>query len=112
MLRELNLEGLSHIAGGTVDAAFSKHVKRAIMDCEDRPGDKNARTISLVVKVTPVILQDGAITDVQIERDVASAVPKHVSKTVECRVKAGGRALFNDLSEADYDQRTIDEVTG
>lgn len=110
MLRELNLDGVAHIGGGTVDVAFSKHMKRAIVDCDDRPGDKNARTITLVVSVRPVMQQDGAVMDVNVECSVSSSIPKHVSKTVECRVKADGRALFNDMNESDVEQMTLDEI--
>lgn len=109
MLRELDLEGLAEFAGGTVDAAFRHHVKRAILDCEDRPGEKKPRTITLSLKVVPVILQEGAVTDVQADCEVTSSVPKHVSRTVECRIKQGGRAIYNDLSEDNVDQMTIDE---
>lgn len=112
MLRELNLEGLSHFADGTVDASFARHVKRAILDCEDRPGEKKARTITLVVNIVPVVLQEGAVIDTNVDCTVKSSVPDHISKTVECRLKQGGRALFNDMSADHVDQRTIDEMTG
>lgn len=111
-MRELSLGNLKHIAGGTVDAAFQHHLKRAIADCEDRPGDKTARAVVLTINVTPVMLQDGAATDVRTECVVKSTVPPHISKPTECRVKHGGRAAFNDLSENNVDQMTIDEVSG
>lgn len=109
MLRELSLESLGFVAGGTVDAAFAHHLRRAVADCEDRSGDTKPRKVTLTVNVSPVVLQDGACTDCAIECEVTSTVPKHVSKPVECRIKAGGRALFNDLSEHSVDQMTIDE---
>lgn len=112
MIRELDLAGLSEFAGGTVDAAFRHHIKRAIVDCEDRPGEKKPRTITLAVRITPVILQDGAATDVKADCEVTSNVPKHVSRTVECRIKQGGRAIFNDMAEDNVEQRTIDELDG
>jgi hypothetical protein len=109
-LRELNLEGLSTIDGGRVDAAVNRHLKRAIADCEDRPGDKTPRKVVLTMLVRPVMLQDGAVTDVNVECEVSSTVPKHVSKPVDCRIKNGQRAVFNDMSEGDVDQMTIDEA--
>jgi hypothetical protein len=108
-LRELNLEGLAMIDGGRVDAAVNHHLTRAIADCEDRPGDKTARKVVLTMLVKPVMLQDGAVTDASVECEVSSTVPKHVSKTVDCRLKQGHRAIFNDMSENNVDQMTIDE---
>jgi hypothetical protein len=109
-LRDLNLQGLAHIDGGRVDVAFNRHLRRAIEDCEDRPGDRNARKVVLTAILRPVCLQDGAVTDVNAEFEIASSVPKHISRTVECRIKANGRAIFNDLSEDDVEQMTIDEI--
>lgn len=109
-MRDLSLGNLQHIAGGTVDAAFQRHLKRAIEDCEDRPGDKTARQVTLTVNVKPIMLQDGAASDVMIECVAKSTVPPHISKPTECRVKHGGKAVFNDLSESNVDQMTIDEI--
>lgn len=110
MLRELNLEGMTGFAGGTVEAIFNRHIKRAIEDCEDRPGEKKPRKVTLTANVVPIMLQDGATTDVAVDCEVTCSIPKHISKTVDCRVKVGGRAIFNDMSEEDVDQMTIDEA--
>ncbi len=112
MLKNLDLPGLADFADGTVDAAFAQHVKRAIVDCEDRPGDKKPRKVTITANIVPVVMQDGAVTDVCVDCEVSSTVPKHVSKSVECRIKQGGRAIFNDMSNANVDQMTIDEQGG
>lgn len=109
MIREMQLGELPHADGGRVDAAFSWHMKRAIEDCEDRPGDKSKRYVLIRMVVTPVLLQDGAVTDCNIECEVSSAIPKHVSRPINCRIKSGGRAVFNDMSEGDVDQKTLDQ---
>ena len=108
--REISLENVKHMADGTIDAAFQQHVKRAVADCEDRPGDKKPRKVTLTFLMTPVMLQDGNVTDVQVEAVVKSSVPDHLSRPVECRVKAQGRAVFNDLSQDNPHQKTIDQV--
>ena len=111
-VRELTLESLQEIGGGTVAAAFQHHIKRCLIDCEDRPGDKSAREITLTVMVKPDVGQDGQINNVSTEYKVHSKVPAHVSRPVVCQLKHGGRAAFNDLSPADPNQHTIDEQTG
>ena len=76
MLRELNLEGLATIAGGRVDAAMNQQIARAIGDCEDRPGDSNPRKVVLTILLRPVMYQDGDVTDVAVEAEVSSTIPK------------------------------------
>lgn len=111
MIRELTLNGLSKVDGGRVDEVFRRHLSRAIADCEDRPGDKTKRVVQIAVLITPDVQQDGAVTDVNIECEVSSKVPKHISRTINCAVRSNGRAVFNDLSQDDIDQRTLDEQT-
>ena len=109
MFKDMNLENLKFIADGTVDAAFRQHLKRAIEDCEDRCGDGKARKVLLALHISPVVLQDGGVTEVSIEAKVKSTVPDHISRPVECKVKQGGRAMFNDLSQDNPNQMTIDQ---
>ncbi len=113
MLRNLDLKGLSEIADGTVQAAFDQHLQRAISDCHNRPGDDKARIVMVAVLVKPVIQQDGAVVDVAVECEVSSKVPKHISRTVHCqlrRAQGGAMAVFNDMSQDDPRQGTIDQV--
>jgi hypothetical protein len=109
MIREFNLQNLAHVSGGRIEAIFKRHIQRALLDCEDRPGDKTKRKVTIDVLISPVVLQDGAVTDANIECEVSSKIPKHISPTINCALKAGGRAVFNDMCEADVDQRTIDQ---
>lgn len=109
MFKKLTLENLQFIADGSVSAAFQHHLKRAVEDCDDRPGDKKPRKVTLELLVTPVVLQDGSTTDVSVESYVKSSVPPHISRPVECKVKQGGKAVFNDLSQDNPNQMTIDQ---
>lgn len=108
-IREFNLANLVHVSGGRIQAIFQRHMQRAIADCEDRPGDKTNRKITVDILVAPVVLQDGAVTDANIECEVSSKIPKHISPTINCALKSGGRAVFNDLCESDVDQKTLDQ---
>lgn len=109
MFREFNLANLAYVSDGRINAIVKRHIERAILDCEDRPGDKKPRKVTLDLLVTPVVLQDGAVTDVNIEVEVSSRIPKHISPTINCMIKHGGKAVFNDMSESDVDQRTLDQ---
>lgn len=112
MFHELGLQGLISFAGGSIDRLFSRQLQRAILDCDDRPGDKSARTVTVELKIKPVLQQgDGqggaAIIDVAVEAQVKSKLPNYISKTVECQVKNGGRAVFNDLSPDNANQPSL-----
>ena len=106
-IREVSLVGLSKVDGGRIDEVFRRHLSRAFADCDDRPGDKTKRIVTIAVLITPDVQQDGAVTDVNIECEVSSKVPKHISRTINCALRAGGRAIFNDLSQEDVDQKTL-----
>ena len=92
MLREFNLSNVEHMADGTIAAVFDVHMARAIADAEDHPGNKKGRKVILELEVTPVVLQDGAVTEVEIEAKVKSSVPAHVSRPIECEIKIVERA--------------------
>lgn len=110
MLHEVKLDTLQHAASGTVDAAFAAHIKRVSEDCYDRPGCVSAREVQLLVKVTPCIDDNGLCETTKMEIEVSSKVPKHVSRPIDCGLRKGGKMVFNDLSEGDVHQKTIDEA--
>ena len=109
MLHELSLDTMKHAAQGKVDAAVGHHLKRAAEDCYDRPGCDAAREVAILIKIKPVVDQDGMCESVNTEFEVSSKVPKHVSAPVNCGLRKGGKMVFNDMSEDDVHQRTIDE---
>lgn len=109
MLYELSLDSMKHVAAGKVDAAVTHHLKRAAEDCYDRPGCDSAREVQITIKVKPQIDQDGLCESVNTEYEVSSKVPKHVSAPVNCGLRKGGKMVFNDMSEGDIHQKTIDE---
>lgn len=113
MLKGLSIETLGDIDEGRIKAAVDLHLKKLTSDCIDRPGCKTARKLKLELYVTPQIdLDTGQCDDVNIEFDIGSKVPNHRSRPVNCKVRktAKGPLLqFNDLSEENVNQRTLDE---
>lgn len=113
MRKRFQVDGLTAVGdmdGGRVDEAVKLHIRRAIEDCEDRPGEDKVRKVTLEVAIKPVSRQDGATCDIELEAKVKSAIPNHVSAPTTARVLHGGDAWFNDMSEDAPDQRTIDDV--
>lgn len=114
MLHPLTLENVALIDGGRIKLAVDLHLKKLLDDCLDRPGTETSRELTLKLAVKPCLDPDtGECDDVDIEFEIGSKVPKHRSKPVNCTVRKSTRgtmALFNDLSEDNAQQKTIDEV--
>lgn len=104
------IASLTDIDEGRLAAAFTRHMKRAIADCEDRPADKKARVVTIQLAVVPTYVDEGYLQDIGVEASIRSKVPDHVTLPVNCRVKRGSGAVFNDMNENDVDQKTIDEL--
>lgn len=109
MIHRLGFEGLKNYADGTAEAALMHHLKRAVQDCDSRPGDDKARVVTVSIMLKPVLLQDGSASQLHTEVEVSSKVPKHVTRPVHCFVKQDGSAVFNDLAPDNPLQKTLDE---
>lgn len=105
------MAAIGAIGGGQIAAAVGTLMRRVITDCDDRPYEEKPRKLVIEVAMAPVVRQDGATTDIEITGCVKTSVPTHKSDPVSARLVVGGDAWFNDLSEDNPDQRTIDELT-
>lgn len=109
-LVELNLKSLDELDEGRVATAFVHELKRVVLDCMDRPGDKSARNVSLVFKLTPVIADDGSCESANGEFAIHSSTPKRKSKTYNFAVNKKGHLGYSQHSEDNAAQRTLDDV--
>jgi hypothetical protein len=108
-VHELTLETLKNdLAGGRVGEAFALELKRCVTDCEDRPGDDKARKVTLEIELKPATDEKGFCENVWGQVKVTSAVPKRKTKPISFGVRRGGMLVFNDLSEDDFRQKTIE----
>lgn len=108
-VHELTLESLmDKLDGGRVAEAFAAEMRRVVSDMEDRPGDNKERTVNLSVRFSPVVDDQGNLDEVRGKFFVTSSVPKRRSKVYSFGVRNGGKMVFNDLSEDDIHQQTIE----
>lgn len=117
--RELKLEELMHVDGGRIAVAFNQALARLAADCEDRPGDNKPRIVNLQCALIPVLDAQGQYEEAKTQFVISDSIPKRKSKIISLqptRKTKGGKQTnsfaFNDLSEDDVHQKTIDEVTG
>lgn len=106
-VRQFSLDTLKALDGGKAALAFDEHVKRAALDCMDRPGDKAARTVTLEIKLTPVMEPGGDCTEVTAQIKATSAVPKHQTKPYSFGLRRGGMLVFNEDAVDNINQATF-----
>lgn len=111
MLREFNLSSITDLDGGRVAEAFDQAVKRAVKDCEDRPGETKPRTVVLQLDLVPVMDESGDVGSVAGAFQVKDTCPTRKSRVYDFSPRRG-MLVFNDLSEDNVDQRTLDEGKG
>lgn len=104
---EFSLENLSEIDGGKAALAFQEHVRRATLDCMDRPGDVKKRTVTFKVEITPLMQDDGDCTEVVMRLHAASSVPPHQTRLLSLGIRRNGSLVFNPDSPNDVNQATL-----
>jgi hypothetical protein len=111
MLRELTLESLRQLDMGKVHEAFQLHLKRAVVDCLDRPGDDKPRKVLMEVTIVPETDDTGDCYDVKTQIHVSSVVPKHRTKVYSMAPRRNGSLAFNEDSPENVNQSTMFEET-
>ncbi len=73
----LSLDSLKDFDFGKAAVTFQAHLKNAVRDILDRPGDKTARAVIMETKITPVVHQDdNAVVDANVQFLFSVKIPK------------------------------------
>lgn len=105
----LSLETLSEL-DDRILLAFQFELKRAVLDCMDRPGDKTERVVSMEFKIVPIVGQDGDCEGATGEFHVKGKVPTRKSKPYSFEVNRGGQLVFSTTNTDNVNQSTFDDV--
>lgn len=108
LLQELTLESLAKMDGGRLGLAFQQALKRVVQDCDDRPGEKKPRSVTIHLAAIPILDEDGLADNCKIQFQIADSVPKRRSKVYDMSLRKGGHLLFNDDSLDSVDQGTFE----
>jgi len=110
----LNTAGLAHLDGGMFAAVVDGAIKRAVYDIADRITVPGPRKVVVELAFTPSKINhaDKEVEQINITYSYKESHPAKKSGTVNCSVKKNGTLQFNDLSQDNVDQRTIDEAGG
>lgn len=106
-LEEFTLGSIKDLGGGKAALAFAQHVRRAALDCKDRPGDGAARKVTLELVLSPILQPDGDCDEVSAQLKVSSTVPKQQTKPYSFGLRANGMLTFNPDSLDNVDQATM-----
>jgi len=93
-IKELTLASLLEFDGGRISEAFMQELRRVVNDCDDRPGDKKDRKVTLEFSVTPQAADSGELESVSGKFFVTSSVPKRRSRAYDFEFRKGGRLGF------------------
>jgi hypothetical protein len=106
-IKQLCLSNLKDLDGGKADQSLQLHLKRAALDCEDRPNDPTARKVTLDFSLVPVVDERGFLTDVHVQIHAKSVVPAHRTKVYSMGIRRDGMLIFQEDSPNDINQGTM-----
>ncbi|MGD9644277.1 MAG: hypothetical protein AB7U73_01105 [Pirellulales bacterium] len=93
-----------------LQAAFHTHLRRAVQDCLDRPGEKKSRRVLMELDVTPILDEDGGCSRVHADFNFRDKLPDRRSRTYELIATRNGSLIVNEHSPENPDQMTIDDI--
>lgn len=105
---QLTLASLNDLDSGKAAECFQRLLKRAAEDCMDRPGDESKRTVTLKVLLSPVMDQDGDLSEVRTEIQCEAKFPAYRTKEYSMTVRKGGMVVYNPDSLGNANQKTFD----
>ena len=112
-LHSLTLENLESLDLGKAAIAFNQQIRRVAEDCLDRPGDGNARKVTLEVVVKPETNDDGSADRVKLQIQVTSKIPSYRTRVYDLGLRKNGVLVFSEDSPENFDQTTMfDEEEG
>jgi hypothetical protein len=107
-LKQLSLETLGEMGLGITSKMLEKHIRRAAVDCNERPSDASPRRVTLELQFSPVAnAEDGSCELVEVACVCKSKVPDHKTRRFSMKVKANGMLLFNPDSPENPNQSTM-----
>jgi hypothetical protein len=105
-LLNLRAEHLKMLDSGKVDIALQDGIKRAVLDCKDRPHDPTKRVVTLKLNIVPMP-EDNDLDQVHVEFEVESKVPVRRSKPYPMKVHNNGQLSFSEHNPTNPDQATM-----
>ncbi len=112
-LHVVKLEELKDLDGGRVTEAFAQAVRRAVADCEDRPGETKARTVTLQLEMEPLQDEVGHCASIVAAFQIKDNLPTRKSKKYSFGIRRdsrGSQLVFSDEDPSNVDQMMFGDI--
>lgn len=104
---EFTAASLATIDGGRVAAAINQELKKAAMDCDDRPGERRPRKINVALEMVPVVDERGLAESCKVRATIKASHPDRRSKVFDMSLRKGGKLAYDEESLDNVDQQTL-----
>lgn len=104
-----NVSDLGKLGNGLLNEMFRQEMERITDDVITRPGVDKPRKMTIEIMVRPIMGQAGSLESVAMSYAVNSGMPKQQSDEIQM-LCSKGQLTFNDLSQDNVHQQTIDEM--
>lgn len=109
---EFSIRGIGELDDGYTALMVDRHLREAVADCYDRPGDESARTVVLRLHLRPQA-QGSHCVGVSVEAEIGPLKrPSVKCPAVGMRIGHGSRLLYNPVAPDAPDQLTLDQAQG
>lgn len=95
------------IDGGRIAEAINQELRKAALDCDDRPGDRRPRKVTLQLDMVPVVDDRGDCDSVNVTAQVKAIHPSRKSQKFDMSLRKNGVLAFNEESLDNADQQTL-----
>lgn len=112
MLKEMKLDNLGLLDDGKIQGAFDAAIRRLAFDCVDRPTDGKARSLTMQIKLVPVLDEQSREAErVRAQVVFKEAVPPRQTRLYDLQLRPGpnrtAMLAFSEASPENADQTTI-----
>jgi hypothetical protein len=107
-IKQVTFADLVAMDDGVLAVAIDAALRRAAEDCEDRPGVKRARKITLNLEVLPVLDEDGIAEEVKYSFVMNERLPNRSSKEYTFGLRKNGVMSYNPEALDNHNQHTFD----
>jgi hypothetical protein len=108
VVNEFSTVALATIDGGRVAAAINQELKKAALDCDDRPGESRPRKIVVEILMVPVADETGLADSVKLACKIKASHPDRRSRVFDMSLRKGGKLAYDEESLDNVDQQTLD----
>lgn len=108
MLTKFDLKSLAEMDDGRIAVAFEQAMRRAAIDCEDRPADDRPRKLCLELEFKPVLDPAGYCESVVCQAQIKDTLPSRKSRKYDLGLRKGGMFVYQPMALDNHSQEPLD----